>query len=77
MNDISKWIDEYCEQNNIRSLVIGVSGGIDSALTSTLCAITGRPTYLLTMPIHQDANQHDRGTRHIEWLMEEHDNVFL
>ena len=76
MNDISKWIDEYCEQNNIRSLVIGVSGGIDSALTSTLCAITGRPTYLLTMPIHQDANQHDRGTRHIEWLMEEHDNVF-
>jgi NAD+ synthase len=66
--DITNWIREYCKQHKIRSLVIGVSGGVDSAVTSTLCARTGIKTYAVTMPIHQDSDQTDRGVEHIKWL---------
>tara|TARA_B100001094_G_scaffold317639_1_gene360296 strand:- start:510 stop:1295 length:786 start_codon:yes stop_codon:yes gene_type:complete len=75
VNDISKWIKNYCEQYGIKSLIIGVSGGIDSALTSTLCALTDLETILLTMPIHQSPDQHLRGLRHIDWLKDNHSNV--
>ena len=46
------WIKDYYWENNIKALVVGVSGGIDSAVVSTLCAKTGLPTYVLTMPLH-------------------------
>lgn len=72
---ISDWIREYAEENKISSLVIGVSGGIDSAVTSTLCAMTGLPTYVLSMPIHQAQNQIDLQQEHIDWLQSKFDNV--
>ena len=50
---ISKWLSDYLKDNNLDSFVIGISGGIDSAVTSTLCAITGHKTYVVVMPIHQ------------------------
>ena len=75
MNKISEWIKQYCDRNTINSLVVGVSGGIDSALTSKLCALTGIKTILLTMPIHQAPDQHLRGLKHIEWLKDNHPNV--
>ena len=51
---IVKWINDYVDANNIKSLVVGVSGGIDSAVTSTLCAHTGLPTYVIGMPLLQN-----------------------
>ena len=54
---IVKWIKDYADENKIQSLVVGVSGGIDSAVVSTLCAETGLPTFPLGMPIHQDSDQ--------------------
>ena len=50
-NNIVEWITEYYSTNNIKALVVGVSGGIDSAVVSTLCAKTGIPTYVVTMPL--------------------------
>ena len=52
-NQISKWISDYLKENNLNSLIIGVSGGIDSAVTSTLCAMTDFNTKLVVMPIYQ------------------------
>ena len=75
MNKISNWIKQYCEDNNIKSLVVGVSGGVDSALTSKLCALTDMKVVLLTMPIHQKKDQHQLGIRHINMLLANHSNV--
>lgn len=72
---ISDWISDYAKKNGIDSLVVGVSGGIDSAVTSTLAAMTGKVTYVLTMPIHQDANQVSRSYTHINWLKDQYENV--
>ena len=67
-NSISNWIKNYAEENGISALVVGVSGGIDSAVTSTLCAKTGLETIVVNMPIHQDSSQYNRANLHIEWL---------
>ena len=67
-NSISNWIKNYAEENGISTLVVGVSGGIDSAVTSTLCAKTGLETIVVNMPIHQDSSQYNRANLHIEWL---------
>jgi len=56
-NEIADWLKEYADSNQITALVVGVSGGIDSAVTSTLCAKTGLKTIVLNMPIHQGASQ--------------------
>ena len=63
---ITKWIDDYCknESFNPKSLVVGISGGIDSSVVSTLCAKTGRKTIVLTMPIKQIKSQHDLSLTH-------------
>ncbi len=66
--DISEWIRKYADENSISALVVGVSGGIDSAVTSTLCAKTGLETIVVNMPIHQDSSQYSMAKRHIEWL---------
>ena len=50
---IVKWLHKYLEKSGLDGFVVGVSGGIDSAVTSTLCAKTGFPTLVLNMPIHQ------------------------
>ena len=74
---ISNWIKEYANSLNFQpaSLVIGVSGGIDSAVTSTLCAKTGFKTIAISMPIKQNPSQHDLSLNHLEWLNTNFDNV--
>ena len=54
--------------------LIGISGGIDSAVTSTLCAITGHKTYVVVMPIHQKQDETERGIEHCNWLKEKYSN---
>ena len=74
---ISNWIKDYVDQmpNKAQSLVIGISGGIDSSVSSTLSAMTGLKTIVLTMPIKQKANQHDLSLKHQEWLTKNFNNV--
>jgi NAD+ synthase len=72
---IINWLKEYATNANIKGFVIGVSGGIDSALTSTFCAKTGLPLLCLEMPIHQSKKQVSRAENHIEWLQENFPNV--
>ena len=72
---ISSWLSDYLTDNNLDSFVIGISGGIDSAVTSTLCAMTGYKTYVVVMPIHQKEDETDRGLEHCEWLKQKYPNV--
>ena len=72
---IVKWIEDYANENKIQSLVVGVSGGIDSAVVSTLCAETGLPTFPLGMPIHQDSDQESLSDIHLAWLEKKYKNV--
>ena len=65
---VTDWLDSYAEKSRARGFVVGVSGGIDSAVTSTLGARTGRPLLCVEMPIHQNVNQVTRAQRHIEFL---------
>lgn len=77
INHIVKWLKDYAEKNHQKGFVVGVSGGIDSALTSTLCAETGLPLLCLEMPIHQSESQVSRALNHIKWLQKKYDNVEL
>lgn len=72
---IVDWLRDYAIRNNIKSFVVGVSGGIDSAVTSTLAAQTGIPTYALGMPIHQNEDQENLSDSHLEWLSSAYENV--
>jgi len=72
---ISSWLKDYLFSNNLDSFVIGISGGIDSAVTSTLCAMTGCKTIVITMPIHQNPNETDRGVQHCSWLTDNYKNI--
>jgi NAD+ synthase len=72
---ISNWILNYLKENNLKTLVIGISGGIDSAVTSTLCAMTGYPTKLLIMPIYQNEEETIRGLNHCDFLKKKYNNV--
>lgn len=72
---IINWLKEYATRANMNGFVVGVSGGIDSAVTSTLCAKTGMPTLCLEMPIHQDKGQISRARKHIEELSHNFANV--
>ena len=74
-NQIVKWIKEYCKNSNMNCLVVGISGGVDSALTSTLCAETGIDTILVSMPIHQHPSQLERAHNHISWLESKYKNI--
>ena len=75
INYISDWIKTYAETNNFKSLVIGISGGIDSAVTSSLCAKTGLKTIVANMPILDHKATNDRGLSHISWLKKNFENV--
>jgi NAD+ synthase len=75
INHISNWLHSYAKSTNIKGFVIGVSGGIDSAVSSVLAAKTGLPLLCVEMPIHQDKTQVDRGLRHIAWLKENFKDV--
>lgn len=75
IHHIATWLADYVEKSRAKGFVVGVSGGIDSALTSTLCALTGKKTLLLEMPIHQAASQVTRAQEHIAWLKQTFPNV--
>ncbi|MBS1545933.1 MAG: NAD(+) synthase [Bacteroidetes bacterium] len=72
---ITSWLRNYCTANHQQGFVVGISGGIDSAVTSTLCARTGLPVLCVEMPIHQAPAQVDRAQEHITWLRWSHANV--
>lgn len=72
---ITLWLDDYCEKAGTSGFTIGISGGIDSALTSTLCAQTGRVVQLVTMSIHQTNDEYTRALNHIEDLKKRFSNV--
>ena len=74
---ISNWIKEYTISLQFKSpsLIIGVSGGIDSAVTSTLCCKTGFRTIAVSMPIKQNASQHELSLKHLDWLNANFKNV--
>ncbi len=74
-NHIVKWLHSYAENAKVKGFVVGISGGIDSALTSTLCAQTGLPTVCIEMPIHQAASHVSRAREHIKNLKEKFPNV--
>ena len=75
VDHIVNWLKTYAVNARCKGFVIGVSGGIDSAVTSTLCARTGLPLLCIEMPIHQGKKQVTRADRHIEWLQDNFDNV--
>jgi len=74
-NKISNWLKDYLESSKLDSFIIGVSGGIDSAVSSTLAAKTGVKTIVLSMPIYQGKDQLERANKHIDWLKKNYENV--
>ena len=73
---IVNWLLDYATNAKVKGFVIGISGGIDSALTSTLCAQTGLPTLCVEMPIHQAESHVNRANEHIHQLKLRFPNVF-
>lgn len=76
-NEIVAWLKNYAEANNRKAFVVGVSGGVDSALVSTLCATTGLPTYCVVLPCQSKAEHAITAVKHIDWLQEKFPNVFF
>ena len=75
IDHIVAWLSDYVEKSGLQGFVSGVSGGIDSALTSTLCALTGAKVTVLSMPILQAEQQHSLSQQHMQWLCDKFDNV--
>ena len=77
INYIKSWILDYCKSmpKEPDSLVVGISGGIDSSVTSTICALAGKKTIVLSMPIKQIKKQHDLSLKQKNWLKEKFKNV--
>ncbi len=77
INYIKSWISDYCKSmpKEPDSLIVGISGGIDSSVTSTICALTGKKTIVLSMPIKQIKEQQDLSLKHQEWLKGKFKNV--
>jgi NAD+ synthase len=72
---IVQWLASYCREAKQHGFIVGISGGVDSALTSTLCAKTGLKTMVLSMPIHQQPEQLLHARNHMDWLVEKYSNV--
>ncbi|SDE04358.1 NAD(+) synthase [Riemerella columbipharyngis] len=75
ISHIVNWLKDYAEKSKVKGYVVGVSGGVDSGVVSTLCAMTGLKTLLLEMPIRQKQDQVNRAWEHIENLKNRFDNV--
>ncbi len=77
INYIKKWILDYCKSmpKEAETLVVGISGGIDSSVTSTICALTGKKTIVLSMPINQIKEQQNLSLKHENWLKNKFKNV--
>ena len=73
--NIVKWLKDYYWMNNIKAFVVGVSGGIDSAVASTLAAETGLPTYVVSMPLMSTMENDSLSDAHTKWLEEKYPNV--
>ena len=74
--DIDRWLKDYYYFYGIKAFVVGVSGGIDSAVVSTLCAKTDLPTYILTMPLHSKRENTELSNAHAKSLVYKYPNVF-
>lgn len=72
---ISTWLKDYAIRNNRKAFVLGVSGGVDSALASVLCAMTDFPTHCVLLPCQTALDQTDRGEKHFTWLRSKFPNV--
>ena len=72
---VTNWLKAYANNAGVDGFIVGISGGIDSAVTSTLCAKTGLKLICLEMGIHQNPNEVNRGIEHITWLEENFPNV--
>jgi NAD+ synthase len=77
VDHIVNWLRDYAINAKVNGFVIGVSGGIDSAVTSTLCAKTGLKVICVEMPIYQAQNQVTRALHHIDWLKSNFKNVSM
>ena len=75
IDHIKNWLISYNKSSKTNGFIIGISGGIDSAVTSTLLAQTNLPLLCLEMPIHQQSSQVSRGKKHIKWLEKKYENV--
>jgi NAD+ synthase len=75
INSINHWIKDYTQSSGLKTLVVGISGGIDSALVSTLCCLTGIETWVISLPINQKDDQMERARKHSDWLQKRFDNV--
>ena len=72
---ITQWLRDYCEHSGQNGFIVGISGGVDSAVTSTLCALTGNKVILLNMPIRQNVEEYTRASNHINDLKTRFSNV--
>ena len=75
INYIKNWLIDYSKKSKTNGFVVGISGGVDSALTSKLSAITGIQTLCVEIPINQNEDQKSRGKKHISWLKDNYKNV--
>ena len=74
-DNIVGWLKDYYWQYNVKAFVVGVSGGIDSAVVSSLCARTGLPTYVVCMPLESKFDNTKLSDAHSKALVEKYDNV--
>jgi NAD+ synthase len=72
---ITAWVKKYARDNKIKTLVVGISGGIDSSVVSAICALTGLPTQVYSMPIHQSRHTQLLSEQHGQWLVSKFKNV--
>tara|TARA_B100000963_G_scaffold25020_1_gene18755 strand:+ start:1165 stop:1941 length:777 start_codon:yes stop_codon:yes gene_type:complete len=72
---ITTWLTDYSDSSKTNGFVIGISGGIDSAITSTLCALSGKNTLCILMPIYQNEQEFNRSDEHTKWLTSKFSNV--
>ncbi len=75
INHIVRWLKSYAKSAKINTLVVGISGGIDSSVVSTLCAQTGLKTIVVQMPIRQNRKLDNRSSMQASWLLERHSNI--
>ena len=72
---ITEWLKNYADDSNQKGYIIGISGGIDSALTSTLCALTGLDVLIVSLPLRQKNDEYIRAHNHIVYLTNTYNNV--
>ena len=75
--EITNWLLKYVNDNDLDSFIVGVSGGVDSAVTSTLCAETGKPTIVINIPIKSSPTNSSLSTQHCNWLQAKYPNVVV